>query len=103
MDRFYYEVIGAYWPPERRYVDDEYRTLPFPWREERAPTFALQTQWSLDQALGYIATWSAVQRFRDAHPGHDPLPELRAQLATHWRAAETLRLDWPIHLRLGRA
>ena len=103
MDHFYDQVIGAYWPPERRYVDDEYRTLPFPWQEERPPPFALQTEWSLDQALGYIGTWSAVLRFRDAHPGQDPLPALRAQLATHWRAATTLRLVWPIHLRVGRA
>jgi ubiquinone/menaquinone biosynthesis C-methylase UbiE len=103
MDHFYDEVVGPYWPPERRYVDDEYRTLPFPWREEPAPPFALQTDWSLEQVLGYIGTWSAVLRFRDAHPGHDPLLALHAQLETHWRTPATLRLVWPIHLRVGRA
>ncbi len=102
MDQFYVHVIGPYWPPERRYVDEAYATLPFPWAEVPAPTFQLQTEWSLEQAIGYLASWSSVQRHRDAHPGQDPLPAVEAELATLWPAAGTLRLNWPIHLRLGR-
>jgi SAM-dependent methyltransferase len=102
LDRFYAEVVGDYWPPERRYVEEAYRTLPFPWAEELAPSFQLQTDWSLEQVIGYLASWSAVQRYRDAHPGQDPLPAVAAELATLWPANGTLRLNWPIHLRLGR-
>jgi SAM-dependent methyltransferase len=102
VDRFYADVVGDYWPPERRYVEEAYRTLPFPWAEEPAPSFQLQTEWSLEQVIGYCASWSAVQRFKDEHPGADPLPALAADLATFWPAAGTLRLNWPIHLRLGR-
>ena len=103
VDRFYADVVGGYWPPERRYVDEAYRTLPFPWAEERAPGFQLVTEWSLEQAIGYFASWSAVQRFKDERPGEDPLPALAGELATLWPAAGTLRLKWPIHLRLGRS
>lgn len=103
LDRFYTEVIGPYWPPERRYVDEAYRTLPFPWAEEAPPPFSLVTEWSLEQAMGYLATWSSVQRYRDAHPGDDPLPALRAELATAWPVHGTLRLTWPVHVRLGRS
>ena len=102
MDRFYTDVIGPYWPPERRFVDEAYATLPFPWAEERAPAFILATDWTLEQAIGYLATWSSVQRFRDAHPGDDPLPAIEADLATLWPVSGTLRLNWPVHLRLGR-
>jgi SAM-dependent methyltransferase len=102
VDRFYADVVGDYWPPERRYVEEAYRTLPFPWAEERVPGFHLVTEWSLEQAIGYCASWSSVQRFKDERPGEDPLPALAAELATLWPAAGTLRLNWPIHLRLGR-
>jgi SAM-dependent methyltransferase len=102
MDRFYNDVIGPYWPPERRYVDEAYATLPFPWAEERAPAFSLSTEWTLEQVLGYLATWSSVQRFRESHPGDDPLSELAVELATLWPADSTLRLNWPVHLRVGR-
>jgi hypothetical protein len=40
---------------------------------------------------------------RDQHPGQDPLPAIKAELATVWPAAGTLRRNWPIHLRLGRS
>lgn len=56
VDRFYEDVVGEYWPPERRYVEAAYRTLPFPWAEERPPPFRLVTEWSLEQAMGYFAS-----------------------------------------------
>jgi ubiquinone/menaquinone biosynthesis C-methylase UbiE len=103
VDRFYGEVVGAYWPPERRYVEQGYRTLPFPWAEEPTPQFSLATDWSLEQVVGYLASWSSVQRYKDAHDGSDPVPAIAAELATLWPVRGTVRLNWPIHLRLGRA
>jgi SAM-dependent methyltransferase len=100
VEHFYEAVVGPYWPAERRHVEAGYRTLPFPLAEEPAPPFAMLTDWDLDQAMGYFATWSAVQRYRDA-TGTDPLPHLRAALTPHW-AGRQRRLTWPIHLRVGR-
>jgi ubiquinone/menaquinone biosynthesis C-methylase UbiE len=102
IDRFYSDVVGRFWPPERRYVEEGYRTLPFPWREGPMPAFALETDWYLDQVMNYLATWSSVQRYKD-HYGRDPLPDLRPQLARAWRGERPRRLRWPIHVRLGRA
>jgi SAM-dependent methyltransferase len=102
VDRFYSDIVGEDWPPERRYVEQGYRTLPFPWNEEPAPVLELRTDWDLEQVMGYLATWSAVQRFR-VRVGHDPLPALRLQLEAVWPAGRARRLRWPIHLRLGRA
>jgi SAM-dependent methyltransferase len=102
IDRFYDEVVGRDWPPERRYVEEGYRTLPFPWREVECPSFALETDWDLGQVMGYLATWSAVQRHKD-RLGTDPLPALATELRSVWPADAALRLRWPIHLRLGHA
>lgn len=102
IDQFYSGVVGPYWPPERRFVEQGYRTLPFPWREEPAPPFALETDWDLQVVLGYLATWSAVQRYKDQR-GEDPLPALAPRLAAVWPDRGRRRLRWPIHLRLGRA
>jgi hypothetical protein len=102
IDDFYSTVIGDDWPPERRYVEQGYRTLPFPWREAPVPTFELETRWDLEQLMGYLATWSAVQRYKD-RTGEDPLVPLRPRLAALWPTHGARRLRWPIHLRLGRA
>lgn len=99
VDDFYSNVVGSWWPPERRLVEDAYRSLPFPLRELTAPGFTLATEWDVEQALGYFASWSAVQRCRDAM-GVDPLPALRRALEPHW--AGRRRLEWRLYLRVGR-
>jgi len=102
IDDFYANVVGGDWPPERRYVEQGYRTLPFPWRELPAPAFQLETDWDLGQVMGYLETWSSVQRYRE-RTGLDPLPALQSRLAASWPRSVALRLRWPIHLRIGRA
>jgi SAM-dependent methyltransferase len=102
VDDFYDNVVGADWPPERRYVAEGYRSLPFPWREELAPPFEIEVDWDLAQLMGYLATWSAVQRCRD-RTGQDPLTALQSHLARLWSPAAPRRVRWPVHLRLGTA
>jgi SAM-dependent methyltransferase len=102
IDHFYSEVVGRDWPPERRYVEEGYRTLPFPWREVDSPAFALETDWDLEQVIGYLGSWSSVQRHRD-RVGRDPLPPLRDRLREIWPGHERRRLRWPIHVRVGHA
>jgi SAM-dependent methyltransferase len=102
VKRFYEDVVGPHWPPERRHVESAYRELPFPWREVAAPSFQLQLDWALDDFLGYIGTWSAVQRYTNVS-GSDPLPALRAEIAAYWNSTGTRRsVLWPLHLRVGR-
>jgi len=99
---FYTDVVGDYWPPERRYVEAAYRNLPFPLHEIAAPPLRLELQWDLDALIGYIGTWSAVQRYGKA-TGSDPLPALRQRLELHWNpATESRPVVWPLHLRVGR-
>jgi SAM-dependent methyltransferase len=99
---FYSRVVGDYWPPERCYVEAAYRTLPFPLQEIVTPPFQLNLRWDLDALMGYISTWSAVQRYTKAL-GADPLPALRQRLAACWNSDGELRsVVWPLHLRAGR-
>jgi SAM-dependent methyltransferase len=100
---FYSDVVGSHWPPERRWVESAYRDLPFPLQEVSAPSFQLNLEWDLDSLIGYISTWSAVQRYKRA-TGEDPLPALRAEIAPCWpKPMEAKRVTWPLHLRVGRA
>ena len=100
VDHFYTDVVGRFWPAERRYVEAAYRNLPFPLAEQPAPAFTLVTEWDLDQVMGYFGSWSAVQRCRDA-TGTDPLRALHRALEPLW-AGRLRQLEWPLHLRVGR-
>lgn len=100
VEDFYRNVVGPYWPRERRHVEEGYRNLPFPFDELTAPRFALETRWTAEQALGYLGTWSAVQRYRAAC-GRDPLALVAPRLREAWGTGGLL-LTWPLHLRAGR-
>ncbi|MBI3575411.1 MAG: class I SAM-dependent methyltransferase [Gammaproteobacteria bacterium] len=100
--RYYRDVVGPYWPPERHLIDERYRTIPFPFAELTPPAFHMEAQWNLDEYLGYLGTWSATQRYRQQQ-GTDPLPALRAELLHVWSAPQAKRVvKWPIHLRIGK-
>lgn len=100
VDDFYRDVVGPYWPPERRHVEERYATLPMPLEPLAAPSFELATDWDVDTALAYLGTWSAVQRYRRLRGG-DPLALLEPLLREAW-GARPRRVTWPIHLRAGR-
>ncbi len=97
---FYERTLGDYWTPERRLVEQGYRTLPFPFEETKTPEFVMESRWNLEQVLGYLGTWSALKRYREAK-GSDPLPELAEGLRRAWGKEEVRPLRWPISLRCG--
>ena len=102
IDVFYTDVIGEYWPPERRLIEEGYRTMPFPFDELSPPAFDMTAGWTLPQLLGYLRTWSAVDRYRAAH-GEDPVIALSRELAARWGDPETQRdVRWPLAMRIGR-
>lgn len=102
VERFYHEEVGPYWPPERRLVEEGYRSIPFPFTELVPPSFAMEARLNLTGLLDYIETWSAVQRYRKAK-GIDPLESLRKQLLPAWGGADEVRVvRWPLAVRAGR-
>ncbi len=54
----YSDLLGTYWPPERQMTMDGYATIPFPFAELPDPKIAMTAEWSLDDLLGYLGTWS---------------------------------------------
>jgi len=102
VDHFYWKVVGPHWPAERRHVENRYADLPFPFRRVDSPAFAIVRQWTLEQFLGYVRSWSATGRMQKA-TGTDPVPALHAQLAAQWGGPDTRRtVTWPVALHAGR-
>lgn len=102
VDRYYREIVGPYWPPERRYLDDRYATIPFALPEIMAPAFRMEASWDLHEFRGYLATWSAGQRF-ERERGRNPLELIDDALRTTWGEADRKRrVVWPVYLRVGR-
>ena len=93
--------LAPHWPPERAHVDAGYRTLAFPFHELEAPPLALEHEWTLDELIGYVGTWSAVLKYRESS-GVDPTPVLRDALTSTWGPPDRRRVvRWPLVLRVG--
>jgi len=101
MRRFHDETVGPYWPAERALVVSGLAGVEFPFDELRAPAFAMTTEWTLAQFVGYLTTWSAVQRARAQ--GADPIPAIAEELRAGWASdAAARRIEWPLSMRVGR-
>jgi len=98
----FYDRIASWWPPERRYVQEGYRTIPFPFEDLPHPPFQMMARWPLASLAGYCRSWSAVVRCREA--GHeDPVLALEAELAAVWGDPNERRIiSWPLSVRAGR-
>jgi SAM-dependent methyltransferase len=101
VNRYYHEVVGPFWPPERRLVE-QFANLPFPFHEIDAPKFEMTAHWNLDHLLGYLRTWSSTQQFIAAR-GVDPLEQITDDLCGTWgRAGQKRKIIWPLTIRIGR-
>ena len=103
FQRFRERVVGPHWPPQRRLVETGYRTLPFPFAEIESPSFSMSAGWTLAELLGYVGTWSATARHREA-TGGDAIRDLAGALGPLWGDPQRLRaVRWPLSLRVGRS
>lgn len=98
ISHFYENIIGAYWDPERRHLDEEYKKIPFPFRELDFPDFVQEVNWEFDHLTGYLRTWSAVKHYREQE-GKDPVELIEKELREAFGQEGTI--CFPILIRIG--
>jgi SAM-dependent methyltransferase len=98
LQEFTYGTLGDYWDKERRYVEEGYRTIPFPFPEVKAPAFSIKDSWPLKRLEGYLDSWSAVQHYISAK-NTNPVPALIERIKPLWQ--ETMAVEFPLPLRIG--
>ena len=102
IQHFYRDVVGPYWPPERRHVEEGYRSFDFPFDVLAAPACAIEVDWRASDLIGYADTWSAVRGLEKAL-GREPIERFRADLSSSWGDPERRRtIRFPISFRIGR-
>jgi len=99
---FYRDVIGPYWPPERRHVEEGYRGFDFPFTELTPPEMAITVEWRAADLIGYADTWSAV-REAEKVLGRAPIDAFAQDLTAAWGDPERRRtIRFPLSFRIGR-
>ncbi len=97
------DAIRPHWPAQRALIDAGYAGFDWPFPAIRAPEFELRAEWPLPRLLGYFASYSATQRYREAHGGDDPVAALAPAFAEAWGDPQVAReVRWPMFVHARR-
>ena len=98
---FYENTVGSFWDDARRQVENHYRDVSFPFTEISCPEFHMGVEWTFEQFIGYLSSWSATQKYIREH-GTDPLAGFTKSMKAHWPEGELRSVTFPIFMKLGR-
>ncbi|TRO66587.1 class I SAM-dependent methyltransferase [Christiangramia sabulilitoris] len=99
IENFYQNIVGPYWDKERSYLDQNYKTIPFPFQEIKTSAFEQQYYWNIEHLLGYLRTWSAVKHYEKKNR-EDPVNKIESSLGIAFGVTNYVR--FPILLRMGK-
>lgn len=102
VEELYSDILGPYWDEGRRLVEEGYSKEKFPFEEIAAPKATMGLSWSMADLIGYLGTWSSLQKYRK-EKGSDPREFIIPKLQRAWgdlHAEKTV--TWPLAVRLFR-
>ena len=98
----YETILGNYWDPERRIVEQEYRNIPFPFQESTFPRMYMRSEWTREQLLGFFSTWSALQHYIQDN-GENPVDSsFVSRLHKAWPDQSPKPVRFPVFGRAGK-
>lgn len=100
LRRFYNNIVGPYWDDERKYLDENYTTIPFPFDEITTENFENQFTWNFEELIGYLETWSATQHYIVKN-NSNPLDLIRDELEISWKKSDK-KVTFPLLFRIGK-
>ena len=98
INHLYQDLVGPYWDEERRYLEEKYQTIPFPF-EIDAPEFEIREKCSYDRLIGYLKTWSAVKHY-EKDKNKNPVDLIAGELKEKF--GDVGEIVFPILFRMGR-
>lgn len=100
ISQHHFKTLATCWEYERKYVDNKYTTIPFPFNEIVCSFFQIQYEWTIKELEGDLHTWPALQKFIATHD-YDPAAGLIQEIKLYW-TKEKMNIVFPLHLRMGR-
>jgi len=101
IKRFDEEILKDFWPPERQLFYDEYKSIPFPFEQLSPPEFRMTANWTVENLLGFLSTWSAVQNYIEKEKSN-PVDLVKSEIKNLWGNQIYKTAGWKIVLKIGK-
>jgi SAM-dependent methyltransferase len=98
VNHIYKDVLGEYWDPARKLVEEGYTKEIIPFQELPVPAFQLSAEWTVEDFLGYLSTWSALQSYKNK-TGSNPLIDIEGSLRAAYGEGKQ-KVHWPLSIRV---
>jgi SAM-dependent methyltransferase len=97
----YSDILGEkYWDAERKHLDNHYQSIPFPFEALPCPKFYMELDWTLEEFVGYLSTWSSVQKYIRQNQ-QNPIDLVIDDLSKSWKE-NTYTISWELYLKVAR-
>lgn len=100
-NHFYRNILDGYWEPERRYIDEAYENVPFPFGEIEKPTIKIELKYTREEYIGYLNTWSATQKYIRLHRSN-PIDLIKNKIELIWPDLQKRKVHFPILMKAGK-
>lgn len=102
IHHFATETLKDYWPPERKFVWNNYADLPFPFEKIETPKFYCKVNWNLNQMINYLNSWSSTQKYIAVNKSN-PIDLIFSDFQNAWGDSNFVKeTSWELGLRIGR-
>ncbi len=96
-----FDILGPYWEKERAHVYNHYRDLAFEFDPLPVREFRIQTEWSCEDLIGHLRTWSALQTMMK-NVGTGPFDQIVQEITGAWGTEARRPVEFSLFLKLGR-
>ncbi|MFT6835281.1 MAG: hypothetical protein ACJA0H_001317 [Francisellaceae bacterium] len=102
INNFYWNLLSGYWPKGREHVEQGYEDVNLSLEKLDAPEFSMSKQWTFNQVIGYLSSWSALQKYLEVNDS-SPIDLVKQDLAKAWGDIESIKtISWPLLLKMYR-
>jgi len=102
INQLYKDILGPFWPAERRLVENGYSEICLPFDEIRCPSFKMNAEWDFPRLIGYLNTWSAVREYKTKNR-ENPIEMVYGDLLEAWGDPGGVRaIKWLLTTKVWR-
>ncbi len=97
-------IVDPFWRPENKLLWRGYRSeeIGFPYPRIKTPKFSIEVEWTVEQLLTYLKTWSAFKFSRADAKAVAAMDLLLAQSEELAAPEQLLRISMPLEIVVGR-